>query len=358
MSDSLKKLTYQTFQQGKSYFAQFHKTIGNNLKNLIYPPGESKTNSIPLEALLKIRQQLDELIEIDWQDRERGIYPDYIIFDNLWEDFFRFYPVIWLDMLSVWQRTNDNNNQEFSSEIDTRGYPSYYLQNFHNQTDGYLSDMSANLYDLQVELLFSGTADLMRRRILAPLKLGLKKLFAPNNLDEIPCQQLRVLDIACGTARTLKFIRATLPKASLYGIDLSHAYLQKANQLLSEEPGVLPQLIQANAEELPFRDNYFQATTSVFVFHELPHPVRQRVIEEAFRVTQPGGIFVICDSIQAMDSPEFIPIMDNFPVVFHEPYYKHYITDDLVERLQTAGFVNISTEIHLFSKYWVARKPE
>jgi ubiquinone/menaquinone biosynthesis C-methylase UbiE len=133
--------------------------------------------------------------------------------------------------------------------------------------------------------------------------------------------------------------------------------LRKANQLLSQNPGELPQLLQANAEDLPYQDSYFHAVTSVFLFHELPPTARQQVIEECFRVTQPGGVFIICDSLQMSDSPEFIPVMENFSAVFHEPYYKHYITDDLRERLEKAGFTNISTEAHFMSKYWLAHKP-
>ncbi len=212
-------------------------------------------------------------------DGEKGIYPVNIIFEHPWQDFFSYYPTIWLDMPTVWNRMKQKRYQDFSQQIDTKAYPSYYLQNFHYQTDGYLSETSANLYDLQVEILFNGTADVMRRRILAPLKMGLKKLFSGQNLETIAFQQLRILDIACGTGRTLKFIRATLPKAALYGIDLSPDYLKKANQLLSEELGELPQLLQVNAENLPFRDNYFQGTTCVFTFHELPPMVRQKVLE-------------------------------------------------------------------------------
>lgn len=52
-----------------------------------------------------------------------------------------------------------------------------------------------------------------------------------------------------------------------------------------------------------------------------------------------------------------IPLMDNFHETFHEPYYKHYTTDDLVERLEKAGFENISTEVHFMSKYLIAHKP-
>jgi len=57
------------------------------------------------------------------------------------------------------------------------------------------------------------------------------------------------------------------------------------------------------------------------------------------------------------DSSEMLPVMESFHETFHEPYYKHYITDDLIERLETAGFQNISTEVHFMSKYLIAHKP-
>ncbi|MBW4497064.1 MAG: class I SAM-dependent methyltransferase [Oscillatoria princeps RMCB-10] len=351
MSDTLTKLAYQTFQQGKSYFGLAHKALSSNLRNLLYPASTPQTKPIGSALIELLQQRSAQLLETDWLDAERGVYPTSLLFDNPWEDFFRYYPVVCLDLPPIWERIQQKKSQEFSPEIETEGYPNYYLQNFHHQTNGYLSDMSANLYDLQVELLFGGTADPMRRRILAPLKQGL------NAFSSTPPHQIRVLDIACGTGRSLKLIRAALPKASLFGTDLSPAYLRKANQLLSQNPGELPQLLQANAEELPYKDSYFHAVTSVFLFHELPPAARQKVIQQCFRVTQPGGVFIICDAIQVSDSPEFMPMMENFPDMFHEPYYKHYITDDLTERLEKAGFTNISTEVHLFSKYWVAHKP-
>jgi ubiquinone/menaquinone biosynthesis C-methylase UbiE len=352
MPDTLTKLTYQTFQQGKSIFGLTHKTISSRLLNLLYPPvNELKTQPIEPKILLEIQQRLNQILETDWQDAQKGVYPEEMLFDNPWEDFFRYYPMVCLDIPKIWERANQKRHQDFSPEISTEGYPSYYLQNFHHQTDGYLSDMSANLYDLQVEILFNGSADAMRRRILAPLKQSLKAF------SSIPAQQIKVLDVACGTGRTLKFMRGTLPSASLFGTDLSPAYLRKANQLLSENPGELPQLMQANAEELPYLDNYFQAVTCVFMFHELPPDARQNVINQAFRVMQPGGVLIICDSVQAIDSPELMPLMESFPTMFHEPYYRHYTTDNLVERLEKAGFRNITTENHFMSKYWVAHKP-
>ncbi|NDJ19921.1 class I SAM-dependent methyltransferase [Myxacorys almedinensis] len=351
MPDTLTKLAYQTFQQGKSVFGLAHKALGVQLTNLVAPLEESKSVPISPEILSKIQQRYSSILEADWQDAEQGVYPETLLFDNPWEDFFRFYPVVWLDMPSMWQRVQTKRHQEFDADIETRGYPNYYLQNFHHQTNGYLSDLSANLYDLQVELLFNGAADPMRRRVLAPLKEGLKTFsnVAPN--------QIKVLDVACGTGRTLKNLRGMLPKAALYGTDLSPAYLRKANQLLSQNAGELPQLVQANAEELPFLDNYFHGVTCVFLFHELPAQARQNVINNCFRVVKPGGTFVICDSIQVSDSPDLAPLMENFPEMFHEPYYRHYSADNLEARLQEAGFTDISTQVHFMSKYWIAHKP-
>ena len=351
MSDTLTKLTYQTFQQSKNLFGLAHKQLSTQLMRQ-FSPMQLKTQPIPPELLLKVQQRLNQLIEVDWQDAERGVYPKSLLFDNPWSDFLLYYPVVWLDMPQIWQRANQKQYQNFSPEINQAGYPSYYLQNFHHQTDGYLSDQSANLYDLQVEILFGGSADPMRRRILAPLQQAVKAF------DSVPPTQIKVLDVACGTGRTIKLSRATLPQASLYGTDLSPAYLRKANQLLSQTPGELPQLLQANAEELPYLDNYFHAVTCVFLFHELPAVARQRVIEQCFRVLKPGGTLIICDSIQISDSPEMVALMENFSEVFHEPYYKHYITDDLVQRLKQAGFQDISTEVHFMSKYLIARKPQ
>ncbi len=350
LPENITKFAYETLQQGKSIFGLSHKTLSDRLTDSFVTQRKQDIKSLSQEALDKLLEKRKELLELDWQDADRGVYPINILFDNPWEDFFRYYPQVWLDLIQIWPRLQNKEYQSFAPQIDREGYPRYYLQNFHYQTDGYLSDMSANLYDLQVEILFNGAADPMRRRILAPLKAELAQTTSP--------KQSKVLDLACGTGRTLRFIRAALPKAALYGVDLSPAYLRKANQLLSEIPGELPQLMQANGEKLPYLDNYFDGITSVFLFHELPPEARQQVIEECFRVTKPGGTFIICDSMQKDDFPEFQTMMDNFPIRFHEPYYKHYSTDNLVERLEKAGFVNIKTENHFVSKYWLAHKPK
>ena len=49
--------------------------------------------------------------------------------------------------------------------------------------------------------------------------------------------------------------------------------------------------------------------------------------------------------------------MENFPIMFHEPYYRHYTTDDLNVRLTAAGFEQVTNQVHFMSKYWICKKP-
>ncbi|XFA71943.1 class I SAM-dependent methyltransferase [Thermosynechococcaceae cyanobacterium Okahandja] len=340
--------SYQALQWGKNIFAIAHKTLSARLFSTLFPT-EERTQPLTPELQAWLKERYEALLQQDWQDAAAGFYPASLLFDGPWQEFLQFYPTLWLDLPQMWQRARSRQFQEFADSIPLEGYPQYYRQNFHYQTDGYLSETSANLYDVQVEILFGGTADAMRRRVIAPIAQHLHA--------QPPGQPLRILDVACGTGRTLKQLRYGFPKAALFGIDLSPTYLRKANRLLAEQVGDLPQLIQGSAEALPYVDNYFSAITCVFLFHELPAPVRQQVIEECARVLQPGGVLVICDSIQALDSPEQRPMMENFANLFHEPYYRNYIEDDLNQRLEKAGLALDQVQHHFMSKYWVAVKP-
>ncbi|MGK7913238.1 MAG: class I SAM-dependent methyltransferase [Synechococcus sp.] len=363
-SNSLEKNAYQALQWSKNFFGVFHKIASTRAGLAItdtstaiqqlfegkFPDLSSSSASSQMaspQTLNIVRQRFERILEVDWQDAENGLYPKALLFDNPWQDFFRFYPQVWFDLPGMLNRVKRKRYQEFNPTIDTDNYPKYYLQNFHHQTDGYLSDRSAELYDLQVELLFGGSADIMRRRVIRPI------------IDTFghPDKSTRILDIACGTGRTLRMLRGAFPDSKLFGTDLSPAYLRKANQLLSELSGELPQLLQANAEELPYADKAFDIVTSVFLFHELPGEARQNVINEAARVLKPGGLIVICDSIQMNDSAELSELMDTFDTALHEPYYRDYIRDDLGKRLESEGCEVVETEVHLMSHYTIARKP-
>lgn len=167
---NLTKLAYQTLQQGKSIAGLAHKGLSTKLMELFAPEALPRGSDIGKELLEDLRTSMMELEQIDWQEAEAGIYPKSLLFEAPWIEWFTKYPLVWLDMPSIWERRRERKIRDLPKNIKEEIYPDYYLQNFHHQTDGYLSDHSAEIYDIQVEILFNGTADSMRRRVVSPIK--------------------------------------------------------------------------------------------------------------------------------------------------------------------------------------------
>ncbi len=224
--------------------------------------------------------------------------------------------------------------------------PPYYRQNFHFQTDGYLSRRSARLYDHQVEVLFGGGADAMRRQALAPLFEYLK---------ERVIADCRLLDVAAGTGRFLTFVKDNWPRLETMALDLSHPYLVEARRTLA--PWMRStRIVQAAAEALPVPDASQDVITCIYLFHELPRKIRAQVAVEWVRVLKPGGIVVFIDSLQTGDKPTMDGLITLFPLAFHEPYYADYSQQDLAELFIRAGLTIRSVSLNFMSKMIVLEK--
>lgn len=224
-------------------------------------------------------------------------------------------------------------------------FPNYYLQNFHYQTGGWLTEESARLYDTQVEVLFAGAADAMRRIALGLLSQALR------GKDQ---RTQRLLDVACGNGRFLSQIMEAFPRINASGLDLSPAYLEAAHERLTPWPHV--ELIAGKAEAIPAEDGPFDAATCVYLFHELPPRVRREVARELARVIKPGGVLVFADSIQGGDSRHLDRMLEFFPIGFHEPYFTSYQGEDLPALFAEAGFVVEDTRLAFLTKAILLRR--
>ena len=290
------------------------------------------------------RQRFLRLLERDLENVEQGIYPAELLFQFPMRDYLKIAPEGFAELVRVYRSKRARASRQVSILGNTDEFPRYYLQNFHWQTDGWLSARSARLYDIGVEFLFLGTADIMRRMALRPIVKGLSDpTFSP-----------RVLDLACGTGRFLLQIRRALPRARITGLDLSPFYLRHAAALVGEDDRTA--FVQANAESIPFESESQDAVTSVYLFHELPKDARRNVAREAFRVLRPGGRFTICDSAQLVDNDELEAFLTRFPAMYHEPFYKGYLRDDLAKILEEAGFKVVESDTHLISRVISAEK--
>jgi ubiquinone/menaquinone biosynthesis C-methylase UbiE len=138
---------------------------------------------------------------------------------------------------------------------------------------------------------------------------------------------LRILDVGCGTGRTLAQIAAALPGHRYFGVDLSPYYVEAARDQLAAVPEVT--LIADNAEALPYRDDYFDVVTSVYLFHELPRRTRRTVMREMARVLRPGGLMVVEDSAQLAEARDLAFFLQGFAAQVHEPFFRDYVRDDL-----------------------------
>lgn len=224
-------------------------------------------------------------------------------------------------------------------------YPRYYRQNFHYQTDGWLSDHSAEIYDTQVETLFSGTADAMRRHALRPVS---------EYVADRDQRELSLLDIGCGTGRLLREIKRNWPRLACIGMDLSPNYLAKAERALIRFSGV--NLTQAGIEDLPVATASQDIVTCVYLFHELPPKVRRQALAEIAHVLKPGGRFILLDSLQTGDRSDFDGLLEFFPEGFHEPYFSTYVEEDFAKLLKPHGLFSAGEQLAYLSKVMVFDK--
>ena len=300
---------------------------------------------LDLGLLREIQRRRSELHRRDLANVDAGLYPREMLFDIPMGRYLRALPGLIRDVPRVVRRKRANDYKDIP-DVDRERYPAYYRRTFHWQTDGYFSAHSAEVYELGVELLFRGTADVMRRQVIPPIS----ELVRARGSASL----VRVLDVACGTGRTLHQLAHAHPTLRLYGVDLSPAYVKLARSRLRHVAEL--SLAVDNAEALPYADATFDAATSVYLFHELPRNARRNVVREMRRVVKPGGLVVIEDSAQPSESPVLAAVLRGFPRDFHEPFYADYLDDDLGAMLADEGFEVVSCEPHLVAKVVVARR--
>lgn len=133
---------------------------------------------------------------------------------------------------------------------------------------------------------FSGSVPANYDRYLGPV---LFEPYAGDLAGRLPATAgLRVLELACGTGRVTRRLRAALPAtATLVATDLNEAMIEFARSAVPD-PGI--SWLQADAQELPFADATFGAVVCQFGLMFLPDKVQG--LREARRVLAPGGLFI------------------------------------------------------------------
>jgi len=101
-----------------------------------------------------------------------------------------------------------------------------------------------------------------------------KALIEHYNLPQNP----KILDIGCGKGFLLYDILSVIPKADVYGIDISEYAIRNSKVEIRDK------LVMGNANHLPWRDDYFDLVISINTLHNLHNYDLELALKEMERV--------------------------------------------------------------------------
>jgi len=154
----------------------------------------------------------------------------------------------------------------------------------------------------QVEQMFdniSGKYDLLNRILSMGIDVSWRKKVVKSVKKENPAT---ILDIATGTG-DLAIAMAKSTDAKITGFDLSAGMLEVGRKKVEEQNlQNRIEMIQGDAENMPFEDNSFDVITVAFGVRNFEN--LEKGLNDIYRVLKPGGKFIILEFSQ----PESFPM--------------------------------------------------
>ena len=109
-----------------------------------------------------------------------------------------------------------------------------------------------------------------------------QELLAAYDLPEAP----RILDLACGTGEISERLAALFPQATLLGVDIDAAHLEKAQGRCAAH-GERMRWLEGDIYEVELPTAHFDLSVCRHILQAVPDPAR--VVERLVEATRPGG---------------------------------------------------------------------
>jgi ubiquinone/menaquinone biosynthesis C-methylase UbiE len=142
----------------------------------------------------------------------------------------------------------------------------------------------------------------------------------------------RVLDLSCGAGWATRLLAnaAAGGDGMAAGLDISEEMIARARASSREVDNVLFAI--GSADEIPWRDEYFDKVLSVESFYY--YPDQEAVLRELFRVLRPGGeLFVLINLYK--ENPHSLGWVEHIKVPVHVRSENEYL-----EMLNAQGFAD------------------
>ncbi len=143
---------------------------------------------------------------------------------------------------------------------------------------GAVFDSVANRYDVMNDLMSGGMHRLWKRFTVGQSNLR---------------PGMKVLDVAGGTADLSRaFAKRVGKRGEVWLTDINGAMLSIGRDRLLDD-GLAAQVVQCNAEQLPFPDDYFDCVCVAFGLRNMTH--KERALAQMQRTLKPGGKLLVLE---------------------------------------------------------------
>lgn len=148
-----------------------------------------------------------------------------------------------------------------------------------------------------------------------------------------------ILDLGCGTGRSLQGLaEVRQPSPHCYGLDFSAGMLAQAQKLDSTY-----RLVQAAAPYPPFAPASFEMVFCAHAFHHFPN--KPQVVQAAYRLLRPGGVFAIVNFDPHEHRPDDWTIYTYFKGAYETDLERFPALADQEAMLRQAGFQQINSPV-------------
>ncbi len=149
-----------------------------------------------------------------------------------------------------------------------------------------------------------------------------------------------VLDVACGTGNFSRdFARSVGPGGLVVGIDVSETMLARAVSDTRRARVGQVAYVRGDAQELPFRDESFDAVCCFAAFHLFADPMR--ALDRMTAVLTPGGRVALFTSVRGRSAP--LRAMESLILARGGAHL--FERRELVDALERRGFVEIRQRV-------------
>ncbi|MDO8487502.1 MAG: class I SAM-dependent methyltransferase [Candidatus Curtissbacteria bacterium] len=150
-----------------------------------------------------------------------------------------------------------------------------------------------------------------------------------------------ILDAGCGTGLILRH----LPHGS-YGVDINPRNIKRAKVHAPKA-----QIVKADIEKLPFKDNFFSTIVCTEVIEHQPDP--NPTIKEFIRVLQKGGVLI--GSVPS-DSPIWFLRFLSSTCPRGEPFHKNFKCKELKSLFREFKILHLARSVLGMSYFFVLEK--